>query len=563
MLSFIRNHLFSLVAFIIAAISSVALTIVAYESGVSSKVKEVFFTPASTPPIASNTKTYTWRTVETGLHSLAVAEIDFGEIDGFANGGGISSYKGGIIFSSPQGQLGFLDLTNGKIIYSGTRVPMNLAGLQKSKAWQATIFNRGWFRVSSILTKSVGEQDWLLVSHHFYNDDEQICTRISKTQLTYHENSLSISNDWQLVHDVNPCVDLKERNYEFAGHLVGGRLENVKNEPSVLMTVGDHGYGYWDPARFTNGHHKEWSSLLKISLFNNSTELVVTGLRNPQGLHIDDRGRLWETEHGPQGGDEINLIKPGLNYGWPNVSYGMEYADNFSPRKPVQNNIIQGSHEGYQKPVKAFVPSIGISQITSVSKTSKVFPLWRGDLLMVSMKEKTLYRMRLEEDRIVYAEPIFLNHRMRDITRLPDGTFAVLSEQGKILILSNAKTSDNPPITIAGYAPIIEKLSLVSEVKGVEWQRDMLRWRCGSCHSVDGTPNIGPPLNNIIGRKIGAIEGFPYSEALRTAKGQWTKEKLLKFVQDPSSVGLGGSAMPSIDATFDELRGAIDYADTQ
>jgi glucose/arabinose dehydrogenase len=135
---------------------------------------------------------------------------------------------------------------------------------------------------------------------------------------------------------------------------------------------------------------------------------LTAGLRNPQGLHWSKDGHVWLTDHGPRGGDELNLLRAGANYGWPAVTYGTAYSRFIWPpaRQP-------GRHEGFEPPIHAWVPTVGISQLVQLEGDE--WARWQGDLLILSLNGHTLYRTRLEDDRVVFAEPIPLGHRLRDI----------------------------------------------------------------------------------------------------------------------------------------------------
>ena len=143
-------------------------------------------------------------------------------------------------------------------------------------------------------------------------------------------------------------------------------------------------------------------------------EIWSYGHRNPQGLAIHpETGDVWITEHGPQGGDEVNLVRPGLNYGWPVVGYGVNYRSGSA--------IHEGTHrEGMQPPVHIWVPSIGASGL--MIYTGDRFPQWRGNMFAGGLSGEQLGRLTMEGQRVVIEETLV--HRMgriRDIRQGPDG----------------------------------------------------------------------------------------------------------------------------------------------
>ncbi|MFT4177123.1 MAG: PQQ-dependent sugar dehydrogenase [Luteolibacter sp.] len=137
------------------------------------------------------------------------------------------------------------------------------------------------------------------------------------------------------------------------------------------------------------------------------------GHRNPQGLAIDPRdGTIFSTEHGPRGGDELNLIKKGANYGWPVVSYGMNY--NGTP-------LVSATEKpGIENPVTYWVPSIAVCGLDFYQ--GKAFPKWNNDLFSGALAQQEVRRLRIENGKAVSQEIIFKNFgRVRDVATGPDG----------------------------------------------------------------------------------------------------------------------------------------------
>jgi len=146
------------------------------------------------------------------------------------------------------------------------------------------------------------------------------------------------------------------------------------------------------------------------------------GHRNPQGLDFHPvTGELWETEHGPRGGDETNWIGPGLNYGWPVITYGMNY--NGSPMTDAT------SKEGMEQPKHYWVPSIATCGIDFY--TGNRFPEWKGDLFVSGMASQELYRLTIEGHEVVADEIVLKNQgRVRDVANGPDGYLYVSLTSG-------------------------------------------------------------------------------------------------------------------------------------
>ncbi|MFO1036796.1 MAG: PQQ-dependent sugar dehydrogenase [Geminicoccaceae bacterium] len=151
-------------------------------------------------------------------------------------------------------------------------------------------------------------------------------------------------------------------------------------------------------------------------------EIYAYGVRNPQGLALNPwTGELWEHEHGPRGGDEINIIRPGRNYGWPVVTHGINY--NMLP-------IGEGKTKpGIEDPIHTWVPSIAPSGMAFY--TAVEIPGWQGDLLVGALAAQQLVRLDLDGDRIVGEERLLDGElgRIRDVRVGPDGLVYLLTDE--------------------------------------------------------------------------------------------------------------------------------------
>lgn len=148
-------------------------------------------------------------------------------------------------------------------------------------------------------------------------------------------------------------------------------------------------------------------------------EIWAYGIRSPQGLSFHpETGALWEVEHGPRGGDEINLILPGRNYGWPVITYGINY--NGSPITDITEK------EGMEQPLHHWVPSIATSGIAIYDGSA--FPGWKGSVFVGGLAGTRLARVSFEGTRPVAEETLLaeLRHRIRDVRVGPDGYLYLL-----------------------------------------------------------------------------------------------------------------------------------------
>ncbi len=162
------------------------------------------------------------------------------------------------------------------------------------------------------------------------------------------------------------------------------------------------------------------------------------GHRNVQGFTRDAvSGEFWAHEHGPQGGDEVNRLREGLNYGWPAATFGIDYDDTIISDTPLL--------EGTEPPVFYWYPSIAPSGLAIYSGTE--FPKWRGDLFLGGLASQRLHRLERLEGRVIREEILLaeLDVRLRDVRMSPDGSLHVLTdeENGRLFRLAPARTAES------------------------------------------------------------------------------------------------------------------------
>ncbi len=155
-------------------------------------------------------------------------------------------------------------------------------------------------------------------------------------------------------------------------------------------------------------------------------EIWSYGHRNVQGLAVDPQGRVWASEHGPRGGDEINRIEGGKNYGWPLQSFGLDY----SSREPIGKHSVPGMAD----PLVVWSPSPAPSGLAWY--TGNAFPQWRGSLFSGSLAGEDLRRIAFDKDgKVVRQERLDIGARVRDVRQGPDGQLYVLTDEDKSRLL--------------------------------------------------------------------------------------------------------------------------------
>src|SRR5262245_12692683 len=165
-------------------------------------------------------------------------------------------------------------------------------------------------------------------------------------------------------------------------------------------------------------------------------ETFAHGFKDPEGATLNPTtGELWLVDHGPQGGDEINIVRAGRDYGWPEVSYGVQYdARQADGRKNVKIGTGATAMQGVEQPIYYWVPSIAPSGMAFY--TGNLFPEWRGNLFVGAMAGRHLVRLVLEGERVVAEEKLLeeLELRVREVRQGPDGALYVFGGDSLIRI---------------------------------------------------------------------------------------------------------------------------------
>lgn len=217
-----------------------------------------------------------------------------------------------------------------------------------------------------------------------------------------------------------PCVPIAAVQH------AAGRLE-VINSNSAYLTVGDLGFAQIGDRKARG----DLGSVFKIS--KSQVERISSGHRNQQGIVLIKSGELITSEHGPRGGDEINVIKKGVDYGWPFVTYGEPYSqgDYVIPSKT-------GTHEGFQEPIQVWTPSIAPTEL--IQLPAKGYGRYSSGLVMGTLRENSLVFMEFSNSKIVRSQIVNVGYRVRDLDLLPDGRIVASTDEGNLLVFKSSES---------------------------------------------------------------------------------------------------------------------------
>jgi len=226
--------------------------------------------------------------------------------------------------------------------------------------------------------------------------------------------------DREVLFTGEPATD---RNYHFGCKIA------FDGKGHIFFGIGDRGQHFDFPQKLDNHNGKihrlnDDGSIPDDNPFVNTPGAMASiwsyGHRNPQGTCFDPlTGELWVSEHGPRGGDELNLIRPGVNYGWPVISYGINY----------DGTVLTPDKEkaGLEQPVFQWTPSIGPCGMTFV--TGNRYPNWKNNILLGSLPLKHLERVVLENNRVTHREELLKGiGRVRNVVMGPDGYIYIAVE---------------------------------------------------------------------------------------------------------------------------------------
>ncbi len=277
------------------------------------------------------------------------------------------------------------------------------------------------------LDKDFARNHRIFISYSEDVTDEKTNIAIASALFDEAANALS---DVKVIFRAFPAVPPKVSDNQ------GGRM-TISSDGSLFMTVGDRSDSPpWDVAQRLDTHlgkiihitpdGKPGAGNPFAGKAGALPEIWSIGHRSEEGLTFDGQGRLWEVEHGPRGGDELNHVEAGKNYGWPVITHGVDYP----------GDIINGGFTekaGMEQPRYYWDPVIAPSSV--VFYKGDLFPQWKNSVLIGALRGAMLDRLTIQGDKVVDEEPLLrdVKSRVRDVKIGPEGAVYVITDDGKLL----------------------------------------------------------------------------------------------------------------------------------
>lgn len=412
-------------------------------------------------------------------------------------------------------------------------------------------FRNGYLRYNDLLHFSNAEGQGLIASYTEYNPDSTCYTNTLARldidpAITSIDEVSAAAADWTVVYRTQPCMPFKPRHYAMEGQMASGKLA-FEAPSSIYLTSGDF---HWDGMRsdgelIAQNSEAEYGKVLRVNIDTGDSEIVSIGHRNMQGITFASDGRLFVSEHGPNGGDELNVIEQGGNYGWPLASLGISYSG-----APLPDADLYGRHTGFVAPVFAWMPSVAISALIEVQDFDDS---WNGDLLAGSLQDRSLHRIRFSEGEPIYSERIPIGARIRDLHQHTDGRLVIWTDELNLAFISPKPRVDH-------------NARLDKHVR--DWhlpaaRADRLRQTldsCAECHSfVLGDNTKAPSLARAARSKIASTEYSGYTDALKSRKGTWDRAALTAYLSNPQAFA-PGTSMPGQQLTnTNTVKDVVDF----
>jgi glucose/arabinose dehydrogenase len=317
-------------------------------------------------------------------------------------------------------------LADGRLLLGGGATGLTLFLYDVTSKQQTTIgragtaaerLNDSRFAITDIaVLNQTSDTAQLLISYPRYNSARECVTVVVHSYQANFGTKPSLKRG-KLWFQSNPCVPISAVQH------AAGRMEVIDSK-NAYLTIGDLGY----PQIGDKTKRGTLGSVMKISA--TKVTQISSGHRNAQGILLIGKD-LYTSEHGPRGGDELNLIQQGIDYGWPTVTYGERYSlgDYVKPTNPE-------SHNGFRKPLTYWVPSVAPTELIQLPADSAWEP-WSSSIVMGTLREESLIFIQMNNKRVVgQLQTVNVNERIRDLDITKDGSIVATTDSGKLLIIN-------------------------------------------------------------------------------------------------------------------------------
>ena len=413
MLIFFQKNKFKIIiVLIVLAIISLA----SYYFGAISYHYKIF-------PFDTKTKKIEQKTnyIETAKNNLVIQEFN---LPVYLKYGAIDQIDNNIIFVDNNAEIYLFDLENKffKKIPSPKLNNNKNSFIEKYEEELGTVRLRNLFGLRDIfIGKFNGNRNLILSSLEYKNIND--CYSLSLFKLNLNSINGDLSNEkWSKIFTSEPCIRVDiTPNELFAATSSGGRIVQL-DEENLLLTVGDFYSDGVNGPNLSQNLDNDYGKIFKVNIFTLEKKMFSLGHRNPQGLFITNEKKIFSTEHGPEGGDELNIIYEGKNYGWPFQTFGTDYNSKVWPLNKIDRKKL------FNYPLFSWGPKLGISNL--IIYNSDYFFEWETNIIISSLVGRKLIRLEYdhESDKIIYIENIDMDHRIRDIIELNDGRLAILTD---------------------------------------------------------------------------------------------------------------------------------------
>jgi aldose sugar dehydrogenase len=455
----------------------------------------------------------------TEVRATVLGLLTLQPVEGLAEGGGggaLEPFQGGFLLVTGEGRFHWIERADDGATFLGRE--LDLPSPLDRRAFlddQSGPVAAAKFRVADLIVDHA-DGPTLYVSHHHWDGDRAcFTTRLSRLPLVGAggpPERLAAGGEWSVVFEAEPCLEIM-RSFTQSDRQ-GGRL-HLLPDGRVMLSLGDSGFDGVHGPPLSQQADSRHGRLLAIDPRTGEHETLALGLRNPQGVVVLDDGRMWVSDQGPRGGDELNLVAGFANLGWPYQTDGTQYHMYSWPGRAADVD-----RSSFTEPAFVWVPSVALSSLIRLARGP--IAEWAGDLVAGSLRGQQLHRIRIRGDRVVYVEPIPVGRRVRDVVEADDGALVLWTDEGDLVLVAES------PLAGTGEAVYA---------------------RCAVCHEAGpGGAAAAPPLRGLFLRPVAAVPDFTYSATLREAGGHWEMDRLRAFLRDPQG------AMPGTTMDFEGLE---------